>query len=233
MQVNAHNHTFPGLLVALFASFCLVTLSMPLVASADDDPEAEEEKREQGQRRPSSEGRSYRVGAPSSSSSVGRMDREQMSREDMQFDRSGFDSGGFSLEPEFGSSGVGMDLDIRPSRSEDRRDRRVVEEERSTSQDDLEDGLVENQDLQPLRIEAPRYPTQAHRANIEGFAVVAFIVDVYGETKDIRVVESSPGDVFDRAAREAVERWRFEPRVVDGRPVATEVTQVIDFDMDR
>ncbi|MCP1728457.1 TonB family protein [Natronospira proteinivora] len=232
MHIQTDTFSPSALLIALAAAFSLSMLSFPMTVSAEPD----EEEQEEGQRPPPSSGTdlgSYRVGSPGSSSSLGRMDREQMQMEDMEFEGGGFDRSGFSLEPEFGSSGMTMELDIRPTREEDRSDRRVIDEEPSSTADDIRRGLVENQDLKPLRIEAPRYPTRAYRSNIEGFALVSFVVDEYGETREVRVVDSSPGDIFDRSAKEAVESWRFEPRVVDGRPVSTEVTEVIDFEMDR
>lgn len=75
----------------------------------------------------------------------------------------------------------------------------------------------------------PRYPTQAARAKQEGYVIVAFIVTPEGTTTNVRVTDSRPIHVFDRAAIDAVERWRFKPATRNGEPVASEVTNRIDF----
>lgn len=58
---------------------------------------------------------------------------------------------------------------------------------------------------------APQYPATAERAGIEGSVTVEFALTPDGHTRDIRVVESSPPEVFDEAAISAVRSWRFEP----------------------
>lgn len=57
---------------------------------------------------------------------------------------------------------------------------------------------------------APQYPQAAERAGIEGSVTVEFGLTPEGHTRDIRVVESSPPEVFDAAAIAAVRTWRFE-----------------------
>lgn len=57
---------------------------------------------------------------------------------------------------------------------------------------------------------APQYPVAAERAGIEGSVTVEFGLTPDGHTRDIRVVESSPPEVFDEAAIAAVRTWRFE-----------------------
>lgn len=215
-------------LTALLAAG-LLALSGPLLAQSsdeDDDPD----ERSSGSSRDLG---SYSVGAPGSSSRLGRSDREEMKMERPEFDRSSFnmDQGDMALEADYGSSDSELELDIRPSRENNREDRRdrSVEKERQLSQDDLESGELEDQDLRPVRVEAPRYPGRAHRRGIEGYVTVEFVVDTNGRTRNVRVVESEPNDVFDQSARNAVRRWEFEPRIVDGRPAATELRQTIDF----
>lgn len=61
----------------------------------------------------------------------------------------------------------------------------------------------------PLRA---RYPALARRLGVEGVAVVDFEINAQGGAKTIQCVDAWPSDVFYEAAREALERARFEPR---------------------
>ncbi|UJJ59550.1 MULTISPECIES: energy transducer TonB [Rhodanobacter] len=76
---------------------------------------------------------------------------------------------------------------------------------------------------------AARYPTAAMRARQEGWVVVSFTVDPDGRTSDVKVVESQPRHVFDRAAVDAVERYRFNPAMKDGVAVSSVKQQRIEF----
>lgn len=66
-------------------------------------------------------------------------------------------------------------------------------------------------DLRPLSTPAPEYPRSAFRAGTSGEVQVEFTVGVNGSVSGARVINSEPRRVFDRAALEAVERWRFQP----------------------
>lgn len=78
----------------------------------------------------------------------------------------------------------------------------------------------------------PFYPAHARRRRIEGEVTVLFTVNTQGQTSDIRVVASTPEDVFTEAATRAVNRWRFTPAMKDGEPVAVRVRQAIRFRME-
>lgn len=88
--------------------------------------------------------------------------------------------------------------------------------------------------LTPLFTPAPRYPRQARRRHQQGAVKLRFAVDPDGSVADIEVVWSRPPGVFDRAARQALSRWRFEPgRAGDGRAIRSHVSQVIRFELGR
>lgn len=76
---------------------------------------------------------------------------------------------------------------------------------------------------------APHYPPSAVRARQQGWVVVAFQIDADGTTSDIKVVDSEPRRIFDRAAMEAVARYQFTPAMRNGVPVASQRTQRIEF----
>lgn len=75
----------------------------------------------------------------------------------------------------------------------------------------------------------PKYPRKAARAGREGWVKLAFTITPSGGVANVRVVESRPRRVFDRAARRALEQWRFRPQRIDGQARAREAVQVIEF----
>jgi len=56
----------------------------------------------------------------------------------------------------------------------------------------------------------PRYPLPALRARIEGQVDVAFTVQPDGSVRDVRLLSSTPGGMFDASALAVAQRWRFE-----------------------
>jgi protein TonB len=90
-----------------------------------------------------------------------------------------------------------------------------------------------DRDAVPLvRIE-PDYPMQARQRGQEGWVVLAFTISTAGTVKDVEVVASEPGTVFDRAAIQAVRKWKYNPKVVGGKPVERPGVKVrLDFEME-
>lgn len=85
----------------------------------------------------------------------------------------------------------------------------------------------------PLNQVLPIYPDSARRRGIEGYVKLAFTITVNGKVENVRVVESSPANVFDREARRAAVRWRFSPRNEGGRLVAREAVKTLQFRLEK
>jgi len=81
----------------------------------------------------------------------------------------------------------------------------------------------------PLSALRPIYPPQARMRRLEGFVVVEFIVSPDGTVRDAEVISSRPSNTFNRAALQAVLRWRFNPGTKEGRPVSARVRQKVEF----
>lgn len=77
----------------------------------------------------------------------------------------------------------------------------------------------------------PIFPANALRAHQSGWAVVAFTIDPNGRTSDVHVTSSQPKRVFDRAAIDAVSRYRFTPAMKNGEAVSTVREQRIEFNL--
>jgi len=74
----------------------------------------------------------------------------------------------------------------------------------------------------PLFKMSPKYPQSALLAMVEGETILAFTVTEAGMVIDPEVDRSSGDDRLDKAAMEAIEKWRYAPRFVDGKPVKSE-----------
>ena len=78
---------------------------------------------------------------------------------------------------------------------------------------------VSDRDAQPLvRIE-PQYPLRAAERGIEGSCWVRFDVTPDGTPTNIDIYRCD-SSFFERASSRAVERWRYNPKVENGVPVA-------------
>lgn len=68
-----------------------------------------------------------------------------------------------------------------------------------------------NTELIAVSTSAPQYPREAYRSRQSGEVQVEFVVGTNGSVTSARVVRSNPRRVFDRAALDAVNNWRFQP----------------------
>lgn len=78
----------------------------------------------------------------------------------------------------------------------------------------------------------PRFPQSAREKNISGFVVVEVQVSSAGLPVKVRVLESEPPGIFDASALEALRSWVFEPAMIRGQPVASNVVQRVRFDLE-
>jgi protein TonB len=76
----------------------------------------------------------------------------------------------------------------------------------------------------------PEYPPEAVLNGEHGTVVILIHVSPAGTTAGVDVLRSSGYVLLDRAAREAVLRWRFLPAVKGGEPVGSDVTMGFIFD---
>jgi len=75
----------------------------------------------------------------------------------------------------------------------------------------------------------PAYPPDAKRTRRQGWVDVTFTVEPDGSVIGATVADADPKYVFDRAAISAVSRWQFTPGTQDGKPVALQLRQRIEF----
>ncbi len=82
-------------------------------------------------------------------------------------------------------------------------------------------------ELKRVHTMAPQYPLSAYQQKIIGEVKLNFLVTTEGHVEAIKVIDSSPAGVFDKAAIRAIKQWTFEP--IDQ---ATETEQVLEFRLD-
>ena len=90
-------------------------------------------------------------------------------------------------------------------------------------------GQIADRDPQPVRSPAPRYPREAQRRGESGTVVLRVHIDADGRPRDIDLVEGSGSRSLDRAAVDAVRRWRFDPAIRNGRPTEGTLQVPITF----
>ncbi|CAH6867571.1 Protein TonB [Vibrio chagasii] len=66
-------------------------------------------------------------------------------------------------------------------------------------------------DLEPTKFVLPRYPKVALESNLSGYVVMTFNINKQGDVTNIVVVESNPKGIFDKAAVQALSKWKYEP----------------------
>ena len=76
---------------------------------------------------------------------------------------------------------------------------------------------------------SPRYPASSLRRNETGEVLLRLHIDTRGRVASVDIVRSSSHTALDRAAVDAVKRWKFEPAMTNGQPVNESVTVPIAF----
>jgi len=85
----------------------------------------------------------------------------------------------------------------------------------------------------------PDYTDKARKKKISGICKVSLVVDIDGNVKDVRVIHSVAEDqptklkaaalTLDQTAVEAVKQYRFDPGLLQGKPVPVAITVEVNF----
>jgi len=86
----------------------------------------------------------------------------------------------------------------------------------------------------PIVKVAPMYPARAQSQGTEGWVLLSFTVTEVGSVTDPKVLEAQPPGVFDEAAKKAVLKFKYKPRVEGGKAIAVpNVQHLIRFELDK
>jgi len=82
-------------------------------------------------------------------------------------------------------------------------------------------------EMLPLVNVTPQYPTRAASRGIQGWCQVSFTVTASGGVENVVVVDAEPRSIFDSASIRAAEKFKFQPKVVDGEGVPVPNVQYV------
>ena len=77
-----------------------------------------------------------------------------------------------------------------------------------------------NQQAMPLYRVEPRYPAKALKRGAEGYVLMSFTIDETGRPVDIEITDAKPRRMFERNAIRALKKWKYQPKVIDGKAIA-------------
>ena len=86
-------------------------------------------------------------------------------------------------------------------------------------------------DVIPIVRQAPKYPQRAMQARLEGYVILDVTIAPDGSVTDVSVMESNPPRIFDAAAMNAMRKWKFRPKIVDGQPQSQRAKQKLEFNL--
>ncbi len=75
----------------------------------------------------------------------------------------------------------------------------------------------------------PKYPIESRKKKEQGTVLLTVLLDLGGSVSEISVARSSGHQRLDKAALDAVRRWRWSPTMRDGAPVMVRGTVQIPF----
>ncbi|MDR3415304.1 MAG: energy transducer TonB [Nevskia sp.] len=93
-------------------------------------------------------------------------------------------------------------------------------------------GMLDS-DLVPLQRIPPQYPAEARRAGIGGKVKLTIHVLADGSVGGAKIIEANPKGMFEAASITAVRKFRFKPKIINGKPVEYDGTQTIEFDINK
>ena len=88
-------------------------------------------------------------------------------------------------------------------------------------------------DLIPLVRITPQYPRSAQRDGTEGWVDFEITINPDGTVREAKVIKSQPRGVFEAAASQAIFKWRFKPKIDEGKAVESKGIQRVTFNMEK
>jgi len=91
----------------------------------------------------------------------------------------------------------------------------------------LDPVLTVSVDKRPTKVVDPVYPDIAKRAGIKGSVVVDIVIGKTGEVESAQAI-TGPKDLW-AAAAEAVQQWKWEPFLLNEKPIRVRTKVVVNF----
>lgn len=90
---------------------------------------------------------------------------------------------------------------------------------------------VSDLDARAVTIIPPKYPLESRRRREQGTVILAITLDTEGKVATVALSKSSGFDRLDKAALDAVRRWRWSPTIRGGEAVAVRGVVEIPFEL--
>lgn len=93
---------------------------------------------------------------------------------------------------------------------------------------------AKNSDTVPLVRIPPQYPRKAAMAGTQGWVELGFNITATGAVSNVKVLRSQPRRIFDQSAKRALSKWKYRPKMDDGKPVAQKGLSIrLDFKLQK
>ncbi|MEP1740731.1 MAG: TonB family protein [Kangiellaceae bacterium] len=80
----------------------------------------------------------------------------------------------------------------------------------------------------------PRYPRVAAQNGLEGYVTLTFDINSMGATENISIVDQKPRGVFAKAARKALAKWKYKPKMEGNVAVAQPGQKItLEFNLEK
>lgn len=79
-----------------------------------------------------------------------------------------------------------------------------------------------------IRME-PKYPIQPARDGKEGEVILSYDINEVGGVSNVEVLKATPERIFDREAIRALRKWKYKPKIVQGKP-QNQLNRIIQLD---
>lgn len=92
---------------------------------------------------------------------------------------------------------------------------------------------ITDRGVRPIVRVPPRYPQTAASKGIEGWVKLSFTINEVGGVEAIEVLESEPSRIFDKAARKALSKWKYQPQIEQGQAIVRHgLSVILEFNLE-